>query len=222
MTQIEGVQTHLVVASWDDPADPQYLIVEPTMAALPREVLMFFRLPLVIPRTGRDLTARIGSASMERPLVEIHGVRVTPRDMTPGCLHGLMVDSDQARFIQPLHPRPQDFNLVVAWSDNDDLDIANTQGMESFSTPVITWPAYTGSEASSRLLMGVPTDAPDIDRIDRIGGSGGLSNYVQTNDDDRVGGIQYKWFGVSGSGKTRVTHAGRMYRVLYLPYGQAA
>ena len=106
MSQIDGVQTHLVSSGWDDPDDPQHLIISPTLATQPDQMLLFMRLPFAIPRTARNLTARIGAQNVERPLVGINGGAVKPRELTPGALHGMLIDTGGARFIEVLPPAP--------------------------------------------------------------------------------------------------------------------
>ena len=80
MEQIDGVQTHLTSTGWDNADDPQHLIIGPTMASVPDQMLLFFRLPFTIPRTTRNLTARIGAQNRELPVVGIDGETITPRD----------------------------------------------------------------------------------------------------------------------------------------------
>ena len=115
MEQIDGVQTHLTSTGWDNVDDPQHLIIGPTMASVPDQMLLFFRLPFVIPRTTRNLTARIGAQNRELPVVGIDGGTIKPRDLTPGALHGMLIDTGGARFVEVIPPRPQDFEVVMAW-----------------------------------------------------------------------------------------------------------
>ena len=177
MSQIDGAQTHLVSSGWDDPDDPQHLIISPTLATQPDQMLLFMRLPFAIPRTDRNLTARIGAQNVERPLVGINGVAVKPRDLTPGALHGMLIDTGGARFVEVLPPRPQDFTLVWSWLPATPYtqsvfeayasDAANSY--ESM-TPVVTVGPHADAQTLGNAdrrgrVIGLPFDAPDIVRV---------------------------------------------------------
>ena len=146
MSQVDGVQTHLVSSGWDDADDPQHLIISPTLATQPDQMLLFMRLPFSIPRTTRNLTARIGAQNVERPLVGIQGTAVKPRELTPGALHGMLIDTGAARFIEMLPPRPQDFIMVGAWSYTPSVppDTASNLSAAELADPTTT--EYTGPD----------------------------------------------------------------------------
>ena len=112
MNQIDGAQLHFVTSSWDDAADPTHLILSPFLENVPEQALFFFRLPGTIPRKARALTARIGVTNIERPLVGIDGAAIPTRLLAPNYLYGALMDSAAARLIEPLFPRPQDFEIA--------------------------------------------------------------------------------------------------------------
>ena len=202
MSQIDGVQTHLTSTAWDDVDDPQTLIIGPTLERQPDQMLLFFRLPFAIPRTDTALTARIGAANVERPVVGIDGGAVAPRDVNPGCLHGMLIDTGAARFIEPLPPRAQDFDIVVAWADpagTGDFAAADVAAAgATFSTPDITIPAqYPGTtNQTARLWIGIPEDAREIDRIvEDDNHAANLFNLRRDRTETAVWmGTQYKWW----------------------------
>ena len=207
MEQIDGVQTHLTSTGWDNVTDPQHLIIGPTMASVPDEMLLFFRLPFTIPRTTRNLTARLGAQNRELPVVGIDGETITPRLLTPGALHGMLIDTGGARFIEMLPPRPQDWIMVGAWSytpsvSPDTASILSAAELADPTTTEYTVPDFMVPQApagassnTGRLFMGVPMDAPDLVRVERVGGSSDLvlEDVAGGEAPGLYNGVAYKW-----------------------------
>ena len=201
MSQVDGVQTHLVSSGWDDPDDPQHLIISPTLATQPDQMLLFMRLPFAIPRTDRNLTARIGAQNVERPLVGINGGAVKPRELTPGALHGMLIDTGAARFVEVLPPRPQDYTLVVSWLPQPPYDQAQFEAFVSdpanhgtSTTDMVTVPAWTGTDGNAQVgrVFGAPLDAPDLDFIETT--SIVSSSRITPWDGREFMGTPYKWW----------------------------
>ena len=202
MNQIDGAQLHFVSSSWDDVDDPTHLILSPFLENVPEQALFFFRLPGVIPRKARALTARIGAANIERPLVGIDGSAIPTRLLAPNYLYGTLMDSAAARLIEPLFPRPQDFEIAVVWVDAPRSPIppagtltpAIVASGATFTVPQFQFPDYPGTESAAWLgTSGVPTFAPPLDRIEVVGQSG-TQIFRDSDEVTPVGGVVFRWY----------------------------
>ena len=184
-----------------------------------------------------DLTARLGAQNRELPVVGIDGGTIKPRDLTPGALQGMLIDTGAARFVEVIPPRPQDFNVVLFWVPDivfpvqqSDFESAAAGSDHSVSdTPVIAIPTITPSTRSGVfLVLGVPLDAPDINTGDVLNVDSGRQLTGATGGwrPDPIPlwrgweymGTPFKWW---LSSQTHVTTAGRIgqeFRVGYQPY----
>ena len=227
MNQIDGAQLHFVTSSWDDAADPTHLILSPFLENVPEQALFFFRLPGVIPRKARALTARIGATNIERPLVGIDGSAIPTRLLAPNYLYGTLMDSAAARLIEPLFPRPQDFTLVCVPSYDDrvmtqaEADAVGTDGPTASQTAVVPWPEYNfPTNTDIEFFLGVPLDAPDISGL-RYGRSLGASVFgapFPYPDGDVVtyGGEPMKWW--RNRQRRQRTNDGWNFYIEFAPY----
>ena len=212
MNQIDGAQLHFVSSSWDDAADPTHLILSPFLDNVPEQALFFFRLPGTIPRKARQLTARIGVTNIERPLVGIDGSAIPTRLLAPNYLYGTLMDSAAARLIEPLFPRPQDFNIVVArvYAPYATIDSDLTAGTRYATRDVVSPPYATGETPDAGFLVGpthnfivfgVPVDAPDIADVQpldhTIHPSGSVQEYTAVRASavtTEIDGVPHKWW----------------------------
>ena len=210
MNQIDGAQLHFVTSSWDDVDDPTHLILSPFLENVPEQALFFFRLPGVIPRKARALTARIGATNIERPLVGIDGSAIPTRLLAPNYLYGTLMDSAAARLIEPLFSRPQDFEIAVVWVDasyDDSPDSSGGGGRRWNGRSIVvsdgaTWygglqyPVSHDYPGTSRVLRGsyfwmYRTFAPPLDRmVEVVGAIGFWNTRFRIRDSDEV---TYGW-----------------------------
>lgn len=185
-------------------------------------------MPAGMPRTSDAMTISIGGAPSV-PLRAISGQAVSARQLTPGCLHEVLVLVGQVRFVAPLPSvRDQDWELAAFWSDenleDEAVDADQFGGIETFSTSTITVPAYVpgARDRNAYLFLGVPMDAPDIVRASgfevSIDTRLSLEQVPAAQFAGQVGGSDYRWV----RSRSRQVHvadgffgAGRRLRIAY-------
>ena len=181
------------------------------------------------------MTARIGVTNIERPLVGIDGSAIPTRLLAPNYLYGTLMDSAAARLIEPLFPRPQDFEIAVVWVDAPRSPIppagtltpAIVASGATFTVPQFQFPDYPGTESAAWLYFGVPTFAPPLDRIEVVGQSG-TQIFRDSDEVTRLEGL-YSGGIVRLVGALRLclpgstdSCSGRTYEELMPPYTDAA
>ena len=195
-------------------------------ASPPFPSVVYMITPSGLNRAADDLELRVnGDVSRVRSLVDFRGDGLTARDLDPAALYELLAHAspaEQYRLTEPIPQRLQDFEVLVVWADTSTfaLTAAAIAGQSgSYSTPEITIPAAPAGVSptgSTRMFVGVPDDARDIEQIIRIGTSGEF--FVEPiTATDAVGGVTYKWWQSVSQG-LRYNWAGRQYRVAYGEY----
>ena len=180
--------------------------------------VLFWRVPADVDRKNAALD--MVAHNIRAGLVDVASNAVVARQMTPGYLLSMVYFAGQFSLAEVLHPRPQDFDIVMAWVDaasNPALSAADVAAGDTFGTGRVTIPAYAGSETFAYMFVGVPAVAPDIDiqNVRRVDAAGQLS-LARAADATEAGGAAYKWWHTPQ--RVRVTTAGREYDVAFNPY----
>ena len=191
----------------------------------PRPSIIYCIGPVDLDRAADDLTMLVDG--VEYDLVDVVAGNVAARLITPAGLVGVLWRSGEARMLEILDPRPQDFDVVMTWLpetpiDNQavfeayvDMPISHGESM----TAEVALPSYTDSDGRTRVFygIGVPLDAPDVGEVGMVGGlSGGrVGTRVASWDGWRFMGTPYKWWSFGRGGITSVVAT---YHVMFLPY----
>ena len=163
--------------------------------------------PSGLNRAADDLELRVnGDVSRVRSLVDFRGDALTARDLDPAALYELLAHAspnEQYRLTEPIPLRRQDFDVVVFWSDGDgDPDaVTENSAVDTFDTPILTSPAYTGTRSSTAyFLVGVPPEAPEITVIASLRLRGIEMGFRQMSATERatfageIGGEPGRWY----------------------------
>ena len=161
--------------------------------------VLFWRVP---PNTDRRTAAlSMVANNITADLVDVSGEPVAARRLTPGYLMSTVYFAGQFTLAEVLHPRPQDFDVVVSWSDTDDGPLSAADLVDvsaAFGSPEIVVPATPSGSApgrTERLWFGVPADARTIALVSRTPRGNGISGLVsEPGVDLAVGGVTYKWW----------------------------
>ena len=166
------------------------------VVAPPRPSIIYCIAPVDLDRAADDLTMLVDG--VEYDLVDVDAGNVAARLLAPAALVGVLWRSGEARLLEVLETRPQDYSIRVFWSDSSGTIVP--AGEASFDTPTLTIPTYTGTRASTSILfIGVPNVAPniapDIIRADRRGGPPLYFQEVDTADyaGEITAGVAGKW-----------------------------
>ena len=135
------------------------------VVAPPRPSIIYCIGPVDLDRAADDLTMLVDG--VEYDLVDVVAGNVAARLLTPAALVGVLWRSGEARLLEIMEPRPQDFDIVVTWMDGPrdappDLTAAAVAAGTAYSVPDLVFPDYTGSETFAFSFFGVPADAPPI------------------------------------------------------------
>ena len=180
--------------------------------------VLFWRVPADVDR--KNVALNMVANNITAGLIDVASNAVVARQMTPGYLLSTVYFAGQFSLAELLHPRPQDFDIVVAWVDaasNPAISAPDAAAGDAFGTGRVTIPAYAGSETFAYTFIGVPAVAPDIDiqNVRRVDTAAQLG-LVRAADVTNVGGAAYKWWHTPQ--RVRVTTAGREYDVAFHPY----
>ena len=196
----------------------------------PSPSVVYIFMPTVLDRASADLSITINGAS-QRAMRTVRNATVQARLITPGGLYALLTRTSVATsyyLTEVLEQRPQDFDVAVFWSDEDgDPDaITENSAVDTFGTPIVTIPAYTGTRSSSAyLVFGVPPEAPEVIKFESLLNRGIELSFRQLSATERasftgeVGGEAYRWYRSSSrarfSPSTVSQAAGSMQRLTY-------
>ena len=186
------------------------------VVAPPRPSIIYCIAPVDLDRAADDLTMLVDG--VEYDLVDVVAGNVAARLLTPAGLVGVLWRSGEARMLEILDPRPQDFDIVATWVDGPrtpppDLAAADVAAGTSYSVPDLVFPDYTGSETFAWLFFGVPTYAPPIAEVRNLR-LNSVSSFGEITSTLQVGGVTYRWYRVSA--RTRPNN--NLYRFTYGPY----
>ena len=186
------------------------------VTAPPRPSIIYCIAPVALDRSADDLTMLVDG--VEYDLVDVVAGNVAARLLTPAGLVGVLWRSGEARLLEVLEPRPQDFDIVATWVDGPrtpapDLTAAAVAAGTSYGLPDLVFPDYTGSETFAWLFFGVPTYAPPIVEVRNIR-LNSISSFGEITSTLQVGGVTYRWYRVAA--RTRPNN--NTYRFTYGPY----
>ena len=176
-------------------------------ASPPFPSVVYMITPSGLNRAADDLELRVnGDVSRVRSLVDFRGDALAARDLDPAALYELLAHAspaEQYRLTEPIPLRRQDFDVVVFWSDGDgDPDaVTENSAVDTFDTPILTSPAYTGTRSSTAyFLVGVPPEAPEITVIASLRLRGIEMGFRQMSATERatfvgeIGGEPGRWY----------------------------
>ena len=140
------------------------------VTAPPRPSIIYCIAPVDLDRSAEDLNMMVDG--VEYQLVDVVAGNVAARLLTPAGLVGVLWRSGEARLLEIMEPRPQDFDIVVSWLPAPTPNVGIEQpDFEAYvdgafagesATATVTLPAYPGTDGRTRVgrVMGVPEDAP--------------------------------------------------------------
>ena len=214
-----GMPVRLVLAPTYSEADNRLVMAGLNSTPIPS--MVFALLPADIGRKSDALTVQVGADIQD--LSGIQGNAVSARRLTPGALVGMLWLGGAARLVEPLPPRPQDFDLVVAWHEETDsagFDAQDVVAGIASGTPRFTIPGAPPNHPRDNglLYIGGPADAREIERVLRVSEAGEFP-FSRTPDTFRlpVNGVPYRWICAS-QGLAFGVWVGRTYRVEYGDY----
>ena len=149
----------------------------------------------VVPRNmGRSLEPLYMSVNgaMRFRVQDISFGGVNARMLNPGCFHKIFITKlNRYLFTAALPARVQSWNIRLALSEDDILDVDEIQAGTTSGSEVIEAPS---ANLQSYVYIGVPDDTGDIEEI-TFGGFNRTSFYTKIigtiNDED---GTPYKWW----------------------------
>ena len=108
------------------------------VVAPPRPSIIYCIAPVDLDRAADDLNMLVDG--VEYALVDVVAGNVAARLLTPAALVGVLWRSGEARMLEILDPRPQDFDIVATWVDGPrtpppDLTAADVAAGTSYSVP---------------------------------------------------------------------------------------
>ena len=178
------------------------------LADPPLASLVFMVVPADLGRASAKLTLRAGS--VEEDLSCPRNMGVSARMLTPGEIVGVLRLAGEFRLIAHPPPRSQDYHAVFVVGEDaadDDLVVADLATARAAASPedgglIDVAAAFTAAAVSSAThrryyWLGVPSDAPDPDRLWIDGAArgtdrfGSLAPYAGGPD---YGGETYKWW----------------------------
>ena len=155
--------------------------------APPSPSLVYIFMPTMLNRAATDLSISI-NGEIIKALRTVNNAVVQARLITPGQLYALLKRTPGAAtnyyLTEVLEQRPQDFDVIVSWSDRDDGPLSDadlTDVSEAFSAAEVSVPdTPSGNTPTSneRLWFGVPADARNIALISRTPGGNGILGLV--------------------------------------------
>ena len=177
----------------------------------PSPSLVYIFMPSDLGRTVDDLSLTVNGGS-QRALRTVLGATVQARLITPGSLHALLTRTSVATnyyLTELLEPRPQDWDLVVAWLEGDEsagFTIEDVNLGAVFQTPEITIPdqppGVIRNNVGGLLAIGTPLDARPIRHFLTRGGQvsqaltgrAGVLQVSALSGVLDVGGVPYRWY----------------------------
>ena len=187
------------------------------VVAPPRPSIIYCIAPVDLDRAADDLTMLVDG--VEYDLVDVVAGNVAARLLTPAALVGVLWRSGEARQLEVLEPRPQDYAIaVVLGEDANDVVLAASDlgtARAAFSAPTDNVMDLTAaiaaagltSSATRTVWIGVPVDAPDVagftsrgsEESARLVDTASLLTDIGTADrytdvEPSYNGVQYKWW----------------------------
>ena len=194
---------------------------------LPLPSLIAVVLPSVsvfLPRHADPLT--VGINTIEGPLLDVFGNPVAARQLSPGAIHVMLRGTTGYRLLAEIHPRPQDFPIVMAFGSIPageatplPFSIVEAQLAAGVSSMGRTLNYPAGQLSEHFVWFGVPLDAPDLDaRVQNL--AGGLADAFTIARLAAYDGVMFNGMGM----KLWWTHtgnrfeAGDTFRFSFVPY----
>ena len=234
---VAGIPNYVATGpSYDAASNELSATVDPSGAGdIELRSIVFFQAPAAaaLPRDAGDMRLVLnasGNRSWSAPLFRIGGTRrVQARHLRPlSLLQCLFHRGTRATLVEPLDPRPQDFDLVIAWLPEPPFDTQAVfeagvaAGAADSATNAVSLPnapAGVGGTDRRFVVVGVPVVAPDIGRLrTEPPGQGEISVPLirwTFADSWEYSSTPYKWWSI---GLVLGSLAGREYRAEFLPY----
>ena len=165
--------------------------------APPSPSVVFVFMPTTLNRAGVDVSLSINGGT-PRALRDTRSATVQARRITPGGLYALLTRTAVATsyyFTEVLEVRPQDFDIVAAWSTDDDtLSASEIASGATSLTRTIFPPDVPGGEESGWQFFGVPDNVGDINSLQQVGGFDNIFAYARVAGTIDYNGEPYKWW----------------------------
>ena len=171
--------------------------------------VIFIIIPASIPRSNSLVSIAINN-NAALPFRTVDGVQIKANQITPGRLFQLLAFAGQLRLIDFLYPRPQDYAILSAVSEDVIFTEAEVLAGVSSNNDLVAAPIRAADDPPAYLAFGVPADTGDI--IELIAGVNQLFSFTRIPGVIDIGGIDYKFWRSFNLLLRNIS--GRVYRVV--------